>query len=216
METHYETLGISAAFPSEAIEGVRRALSKIYHPDAGSAPDAERMAQINVACDVLGDVQSRARYDRTLELRTNSMRASPTVSESARPSSARVLPNTDTGRVRLAQQWTLPVTLLPQLPTAVRDVLDQLDIRVTRESGGEVTGIGGSLLRCNLMWTDKTAPYCVRIGFRRSGPQVVVDASFTERFQVAKFGQPKLQRYHALAAQLFTRLENVLDLLVEP
>lgn len=64
--THYETLDISPSFPSGAIEGLRRSLSKIYHPDAGSAPDAKRMSQINAACDVLCDPRAREEYDRNL------------------------------------------------------------------------------------------------------------------------------------------------------
>lgn len=67
--THYETLDVAPSFPWEAIDGLRRSYSKIYHPDSGSAPDAARMKRINAACDVLGDPPARAQYDRELAAR---------------------------------------------------------------------------------------------------------------------------------------------------
>ncbi|MGD0196754.1 MAG: DnaJ domain-containing protein [Solirubrobacteraceae bacterium] len=68
LSTHYQTLGVTSSFPSEAVDGLRRSLSKLYHPDSGSRPDAEWMRRINAACDVLGDPVLRMRYDEGLRL----------------------------------------------------------------------------------------------------------------------------------------------------
>jgi curved DNA-binding protein CbpA len=64
--SHYDVLGVTPEFPIEAVDGLRRTLSKLYHPDAGSHPNAARMAVINEACDVLGDRDQRLRYNADL------------------------------------------------------------------------------------------------------------------------------------------------------
>jgi curved DNA-binding protein CbpA len=63
---YYEVLGITPEFPTEAVEGLRRSFSKLYHPDAGTYPDSARMAAVNQACDVLGNRDLRANYDARL------------------------------------------------------------------------------------------------------------------------------------------------------
>src|ERR1035441_9702017 len=65
-ETYYDVLGVTRDFPTGAIGGLRASLAKIYHPDGGSQPDADRMSRINDACDVLGDHVLREAYDRRL------------------------------------------------------------------------------------------------------------------------------------------------------
>jgi curved DNA-binding protein CbpA len=64
--SHYDVLGVTPEFPVEAVDGLRRTLSKLYHPDAGSHPDVQRMALINEACDVLGDRARRMQYNAAL------------------------------------------------------------------------------------------------------------------------------------------------------
>lgn len=63
-EDLYDVLGITPAFPCQAVRGVRNSLSKLYHPDTGAQPDAARMARINAAADILADPEKRKEYDR--------------------------------------------------------------------------------------------------------------------------------------------------------
>jgi curved DNA-binding protein CbpA len=64
---HYEILDIARDHPIEDISRLRTELSRIYHPNGGTAPDAERLAKINNACDVLGDPKKRKEYDLRVE-----------------------------------------------------------------------------------------------------------------------------------------------------
>ena len=60
--TLYDTLGVTPSFPSEAIDGLRGPLGRLYECDT------ERMRQITAACDVLTDPLWRAQYDALLGL----------------------------------------------------------------------------------------------------------------------------------------------------
>lgn len=60
----YEILGVHPTAPPEVLKAARNALSKIYHPDNGTAPDAEAMARVNEAYDTLADPERRAIHDR--------------------------------------------------------------------------------------------------------------------------------------------------------
>jgi DnaJ-class molecular chaperone len=61
---HYTTLGIS---PDATPDEVRQAYvrhAKIYHPDKNSSPDATvKMAEVNLAYEILCDSQKRKDYD---------------------------------------------------------------------------------------------------------------------------------------------------------
>lgn len=59
----YEVLGVARTAPSEVIRAAWIAQSKLYHPDNGTAPDAERMAEINEAHELLIDHERREQYD---------------------------------------------------------------------------------------------------------------------------------------------------------
>jgi len=63
--THYETLGVDPTATADEIKSAYRQLARQYHPDlAGQdAAKACRMAEINVAYDVLSDERTRANYD---------------------------------------------------------------------------------------------------------------------------------------------------------
>jgi hypothetical protein len=76
--THYEVLGVRG---DASVREIRRAyldLARRHHPDFhaaagdGSVASAEeRMREINLAWQVLGDDESRAAYDRSLGLRSD-------------------------------------------------------------------------------------------------------------------------------------------------
>lgn len=64
--TEYDVLGVAETFASEDIDGLRRLLAKRFHPDNGREPHAARMAEVNDACDRLGDTAERKEYDEAL------------------------------------------------------------------------------------------------------------------------------------------------------
>jgi curved DNA-binding protein CbpA len=130
--THYEVLGVA---PDASAAEVRRAyvtLARTHHPDfhvtatASAREEAERrMRQINEAWLVLGDADSRARYDQELPTGNGSGPASPgwvPGSGLADPAFVPVDPEDDdpfpeedddgTGRRVPAWQQLLPVALL--------------------------------------------------------------------------------------------------------
>lgn len=59
----YAVLGVADTAPPEVIRGAWLALSKIYHPDNGSAPDPDAMRAVNAAHDLLSDPARRAELD---------------------------------------------------------------------------------------------------------------------------------------------------------
>lgn len=63
---HYSTLGVSPDARQEVIQAAYRALSRIYHPDVPKTGDKIKMQRINSAYEVVGDVDKRKEYDRTL------------------------------------------------------------------------------------------------------------------------------------------------------
>lgn len=81
MRTHYDNLKVARNAPKEVITAAYRALSKKYHPDLNSDPDATRvMSIINVAYEVLSDPSKRVEYDaliRQEELENKEAEANP-------------------------------------------------------------------------------------------------------------------------------------------
>lgn len=74
--THYEVLGVPSSATAAEVRRAYLALARQYHPDyhttagEGSVASAEeRMREINLAWQVLGDEDGRAAYDRSLGLR---------------------------------------------------------------------------------------------------------------------------------------------------
>jgi hypothetical protein len=61
---HYETLGVARTASQAEIKRAWRKLSSQYHPDRDTG-DAERMAAVNAAYEILGNPERRARYDQT-------------------------------------------------------------------------------------------------------------------------------------------------------
>ncbi len=64
MEDLYQTLQVDPGAEPEVIDAAWRRLAQIYHPDGGLRPDAERMAAVNRAHQILKDPVQRAEYDR--------------------------------------------------------------------------------------------------------------------------------------------------------
>lgn len=61
---YYQILGILPSAEDVLIKAAYRALSRAYHPDRNSSPDAEeRMYEINEAYSILSDLEKRAAYD---------------------------------------------------------------------------------------------------------------------------------------------------------
>lgn len=74
--TYYEVLGVSRDAPVDEIRRAYLVLARQHHPDFHSATGdtsvqsaEERMREINLAWQVLGDESGRAAYDRSLGLR---------------------------------------------------------------------------------------------------------------------------------------------------
>lgn len=68
MNCPYLILGVSVTASPEEIKTVYRALSKVYHPDAGECANPEQFSRITEAKDLLLDAKRREEYDRTGEV----------------------------------------------------------------------------------------------------------------------------------------------------
>lgn len=67
MENYYDILEVSRTASQDTIKRMYKYLAKKYHPDTNESEDAEeRFKQIAVAYEVLGDADSRSRYDAEL------------------------------------------------------------------------------------------------------------------------------------------------------
>ena len=84
--SHYDVLGVS---PGDKPDAIRRAYlrqARRWHPDRPTG-DSERMRAVNEAWQVLGDLRSRAAYDRSLA------RSAPQPPSSSPPAGTRPPPN---------------------------------------------------------------------------------------------------------------------------
>ena len=65
MADYYELLGVGRDADSYTLKSAYRRLARKYHPDINKEPGAEdRFKEIGRAYEVLGDPQTRARYDQ--------------------------------------------------------------------------------------------------------------------------------------------------------
>ena len=79
--SHYDVLGVSPGAKPDAIRRAYLRQARRWHPDRPSG-DSEQMRAVNEAWQVLGDLRSRAAYDRSLA------RSAPSQTGSARPAGA--------------------------------------------------------------------------------------------------------------------------------
>ena len=79
--SHYDVLGVSPAAKPDAIRRAYLRQARRWHPDRPSG-DPEQMRAVNQAWQVLGDLRSRAAYDRSLA------RSAPRPTGNARPAGA--------------------------------------------------------------------------------------------------------------------------------
>ncbi|KAK2586079.1 hypothetical protein KPH14_008367 [Odynerus spinipes] len=78
MKTHYDTLEISPKATHNEIKSSYYKLSMIYHPDKNKSELAKRKFQnISEAYEVLGNHQSRKRYDRSIMIKESVRTAAP-------------------------------------------------------------------------------------------------------------------------------------------
>ncbi|MEM8673318.1 MAG: J domain-containing protein [Cyanobacteria bacterium P01_G01_bin.67] len=65
---HYQVLQVSSQATQQEIKQSYRRLAKKFHPDSQKSPNSEQIIALNAAYEVLGDRQSRRRYDRQQQL----------------------------------------------------------------------------------------------------------------------------------------------------
>ncbi|MEL6940308.1 MAG: DnaJ domain-containing protein [Cyanobacteria bacterium J06598_1] len=66
---YYKTLGIAKGASQSQVKQAYRALAKQFHPDSqNKGATTDKIASVNAAYEVLGDVQARQRYDLEREL----------------------------------------------------------------------------------------------------------------------------------------------------
>ncbi len=77
---HYEVLGVSGAASAAELRRAYLHLARQYHPDfhVAAGPSAvayaeDRMREINLAWEVLGDDRRRRSYDRRLQARATAV-----------------------------------------------------------------------------------------------------------------------------------------------
>ncbi len=84
--SHYDVLGVSPGAKPDAIRRAYLRQARRWHPDRPTG-DAEQMRAVNEAWEVLGDIRSRAAYDRSLD------RSAPLPPSPSRPAGSRPPPN---------------------------------------------------------------------------------------------------------------------------
>jgi curved DNA-binding protein CbpA len=81
----YRTLQVDPEADDEVVRAAYRGLARKYHPDVTpGAEAAARMADINAAWELIGDPDSRRRYDRSRQVKTD---VDPTAAAASAPQS---------------------------------------------------------------------------------------------------------------------------------
>lgn len=69
MKNHYETLKVTRDAPTEIIRAAYKSLSQKYHPDKNHTTDqTELMTEINLAYQILSNLETRRQYDQQLKV----------------------------------------------------------------------------------------------------------------------------------------------------
>ncbi|WP_419929698.1 J domain-containing protein [Candidatus Poriferisocius sp.] len=82
--SHYDVLGVSPGAKPDAIRRAYLRQARRWHPDRPTG-DSERMRAVNEAWEVLGDIRSRAAYDRKLARSAPGHPGSPRPAGATRP-----------------------------------------------------------------------------------------------------------------------------------
>lgn len=118
MENYYKILQVIDFAEIEVVRAAYKAMTKLYHPDVNSNVDPSVMVKINLAYEVLGDINKKSDYDRQLKryLRTATNKKSNTshsMQNDSKPHSTEAEVNTK----------RVPKTKIEKAAKAVGDVL---------------------------------------------------------------------------------------------
>jgi len=76
----YAVLGITSSATASEIKAAFRKLAHIYHPDKNSNPIYfEQFKQIKNAYEILGNIESKRLYDKSIQLEGNSINKQPAI-----------------------------------------------------------------------------------------------------------------------------------------
>jgi hypothetical protein len=103
-------------------------------------------------------------------------------------------------RLRREKTWSVERASVEALRTAARGFFTERGVAVASESESSIEGRGGSALKAFMLWTEKTAPFRVRVSFwAGDGSTVEVETVFEEGVQFGKFGPVKNTTYTKMA-----------------
>jgi hypothetical protein len=111
-------------------------------------------------------------------------------------------------RLRREKKWTQQHASVETARQTVAAFLAQKKLRITSEREHMIEGQGGSALKALGLWTQKTAPYRIRVSLWEAEQGVEVEASFEERPQFGKFGPVKNTTYSRLADRMLDELRS--------
>lgn len=66
MDNYYKILHIADFAEMEVVKAAYKAMTKLYHPDVNKTVDPSMMVNINLAYEVLGNPESKSKYDAEL------------------------------------------------------------------------------------------------------------------------------------------------------
>lgn len=71
MDNYYEILHIANFAEIEVVRAAYKAMTKLYHPDVNNSVDPSIIVKINLAYEVLGDLNKKEVYDKQLKHHLN-------------------------------------------------------------------------------------------------------------------------------------------------
>ncbi len=128
----YKVLQVDPSAEPEVIQAAYRRLAQKYHPDAhGPAASEARMKSINLAYEVLGDLQKRAVYDRQ-QAQSKEQKAKNDSAPSADPFEEQI--------IRLIRQQSV-ATAQRSIPRQVNTIADLDGYGTLQASDGTYLGL---------------------------------------------------------------------------